>query len=111
MKAIHRIIRLFYIQYILAKHGIDRVVLNSPYFKRVRFLSYLNPWNWSQHRTSAESVRLALEQLGPVFIKFGQMLSTRRDLLSDEMIAELSKLQDRVPPFPSENALKILENN
>jgi ubiquinone biosynthesis protein len=50
-----------------------------------------------------------LEALGPIFVKFGQMLSTRRDLLPQDIADELAKLQDRVPPFPSDVALKTLE--
>ena len=50
----------------------------------------------------AERLRLALEDLGPIFVKFGQMLSTRRDLIPLDIADELAKLQDRVPPFPSE---------
>ncbi|MDG1231432.1 MAG: 2-polyprenylphenol 6-hydroxylase, partial [Pseudomonadales bacterium] len=57
-----------------------------------------------------ESARLALEQLGPIFIKFGQILSTRKDLFSDEMSQELQKLQDQVPPFDGGTAVKIIEN-
>ena len=55
------------------------------------------------------SLRLALERLGPIFIKFGQMLSTRKDLLDDTLAAELSKLQDNVPPFSSKQAQAIIE--
>jgi ubiquinone biosynthesis protein len=54
-------------------------------------------------------VRLALEELGPTFIKFGQVLSSRRDLISDEMYFELCKLQDHVPPFDGELAREIVE--
>ncbi|MBT3626316.1 MAG: ubiquinone biosynthesis regulatory protein kinase UbiB, partial [Gammaproteobacteria bacterium] len=62
-------------------------------------------------RTSGpESARLALEQLGPIFIKFGQILSTRKDLFSDEMSQELQKLQDQVPPFDGGTAVKIIES-
>ena len=60
--------------------------------------------------TGPESARLALEELGPVFIKFGQILSTRKDLFSNEMSKELQKLQDQVPPFSAEVAIKIIEN-
>lgn len=56
-----------------------------------------------------ERVRLALEELGPVFIKFGQALSTRPDLLPDDIAAELSLLQDAVPPFPGQQAREQVE--
>lgn len=59
--------------------------------------------------SEAERLRLALEELGPTFIKFGQILSTRHDLISEEYIRELSKLQDRVPPFEYEEAKKMIE--
>ena len=55
-------------------------------------------------------LRLALEELGPVFIKFGQALSTRPDILPPEIAFELSKLQDRVPPFPGDEARRIVED-
>jgi ubiquinone biosynthesis protein len=56
-----------------------------------------------------ERLRLALEELGPIFVKFGQAVSTRRDLLPREVADELAKLQDRVPPFPAEEAVAILD--
>jgi ubiquinone biosynthesis protein len=57
----------------------------------------------------AVRLRQALESLGPIFVKFGQMLSTRRDLLPPDLANELALLQDRVPPFPSEQAMAVLE--
>ena len=60
-------------------------------------------------RSRGERLRLALIELGPIFIKFGQMLSTRRDLLADDLIDELAKLQDQVPPFSEQQARKIIE--
>jgi ubiquinone biosynthesis protein len=59
--------------------------------------------------TRGERLRLALEELGPIFVKFGQALSTRRDLLPEDIADELAKLQDRVPPFPSDVALATIE--
>ncbi len=60
-------------------------------------------------RPAGERLRLALEELGPVFVKFGQALSTRPDILPAEVAMELAKLQDRVPPFPGAEARKIIE--
>lgn len=59
----------------------------------------------------ATRLRLALEQLGPVWIKFGQMLSTRRDLLSEAFAQELAKLQDQVKPFPGEQAIALIKQS
>jgi ubiquinone biosynthesis protein len=61
--------------------------------------------------SAAVSLRLAFEQLGPVFIKFGQILSTRKDIFSSDLAVELEKLQDRVPPFDSATAVQIIERN
>ncbi len=111
MRRPSQLLRLLYINYVMAKHGVDRVVLSAPAFSPVRFLSYFNPWNWlrPQQQPRGESVRLALEALGPIFVKFGQILSIRSDLLPPDIIAELEKLQDSVPPFPAEQARQILE--
>jgi ubiquinone biosynthesis protein len=80
-------------------------------FRPVRFLRYLAPW----HRLTRDTprgvrIRKTLEDLGPIFIKFGQILSTRRDLLPDDISIELAKLQDRVPPFPGDHARQIVEH-
>ncbi|MGD8379063.1 MAG: ubiquinone biosynthesis regulatory protein kinase UbiB, partial [Gammaproteobacteria bacterium] len=78
-----------------------------------RFMLYLAPWTWlrSNRRLSrAVRLRLALEDLGPIFVKFGQMLSTRRDLLPPEFADELAHLQDRVPPFPGKEARRLIED-
>ena len=74
----------------------------------------LRPLNWllffrDTSRPRAERLRLALETLGPIFVKFGQLLSTRRDLIPLDIADELAKLQDRVPPFPSAQAVALLE--
>ena len=70
------------------------------------------PGRWLPNPDTAHAVRLrrAFEELGPVFIKFGQALSTRRDLLPEEFADELAKLQDHVPPFPGEDAQAIVKN-
>ncbi|CAN0604865.1 unnamed protein product, partial [Ectocarpus sp. 12 AP-2014] len=71
------------------------------------------PWHlFPQPKLSrGDRLRLAMEELGPVFVKFGQILSTRRDLLPDDMAESLKHLQDRVPPFPSESAREIIERS
>ncbi len=71
---------------------------------------FINPRHRSQDpRPRGERLRLALEALGPVFIKFGQALSTRPDIVPPDIAEELAKLQDRVPPFPGEQAAAIIE--
>ena len=70
----------------------------------------LHPKNEELHRKPlAERFRMALEELGPTFIKFGQILSSRRDLIDEAFYNELRKLQDSVPPFPGAEAVKIVE--
>ena len=96
-------LRLLYINWVLLRHGLDEVILAAHLFRPLRFLIYFSPSYWlRRHRLPAYPVRirLALQDLGPIFVKFGQMLSTRRDLLPDDIADELAKLQDRVPPFP-----------
>ncbi len=103
--------RLIVIGYILAKYHIDEFILHAGWFYSFRFVSYLNPLRYGKSRklTRGERLRLALESLGPIFVKFGQMLSTRRDLLPADVAEELSHLQDNVKPFPGVIAKKIIE--
>ena len=79
-------------------------------FRPLRFISWLSPYRWrkASHQPRGERLRLALQDLGPIFVKFGQILSTRRDLLPDDIADELAKLQDRVAPFPSDEALALI---
>ena len=63
--------------------------------------------SYPARRPRGVRLRLALESLGPIFVKFGQMLSTRRDLMPADIADELAKLQDQVPPFPSDQALAV----
>ncbi|MBS0388589.1 MAG: ubiquinone biosynthesis regulatory protein kinase UbiB, partial [Proteobacteria bacterium] len=106
--------RLLEIQRVLVRHGLDDYVRATHLYRPLRFLFYLSPWTWFQRRrgaTRGERLRLALEELGPIFVKFGQALSTRRDLLPLDIADELAKLQDRVPPFPGELARAGLERS
>ncbi|HXH02960.1 MAG TPA: ubiquinone biosynthesis regulatory protein kinase UbiB [Candidatus Competibacteraceae bacterium] len=108
-----QILRLAHINLVLLRHGLDEIVLATHLFRPVRFLRFLSPWYWLRRGDSrgprGERIRLALEDLGPIFVKFGQMLSTRRDLLPDDIADELARLQDRVPPFPGEQSRAIVE--
>ena len=106
--------RLLEIQRVLVRHGLDDFVRATHLYRPLRFLFYLSPWTWFQRRqgaTRAARLRLALEELGPIFVKFGQALSTRRDLLPVDIADELAKLQDRVPPFPGSLARASLEQS
>ena len=102
---------MLHINAVLVRHGLDEVILGAHVFTPIRFVLYLLPWNWfrSQREPRGVRIRCALEELGPLFVKFGQLLSTRRDLLPDDIAAELSKLQDAVPPFPVADAVAIIE--
>jgi ubiquinone biosynthesis protein len=106
--------RLLQIQRVLVRHRLDDFVRATHLYRPLRFLFYLSPWTWFQRRrgdTRAERLRLALEELGPIFVKFGQALSTRRDLLPADIADELAKLQDQVPPFPGSEARAGLERS
>ena len=107
-----QILRLAYINVVLVRHGLDEIVLNTHLLRPVRFLLYLLPWNWVRRTQPPRAVRLrrTLEDLGPIFIKFGQILSTRRDLLPEDIADEFASLQDRVPPFPGEAAAGIVRD-
>ena len=111
MKRLFQLIRLLQINFILLRYGFNRPAI-SELPPSLRLLSYLNPWSFTKkNKSRGESLRLALEKLGPIFVKFGQLLSTRRDLLPDDIAEELEKLQDRVPPFPSKIAKAMIEKS
>ncbi|MBI5040763.1 MAG: ubiquinone biosynthesis regulatory protein kinase UbiB [Gammaproteobacteria bacterium] len=103
--------RVLHINIVLVRNGLDEIVFATHLFRPVRFLYYLAPWNWlgREHAPRAVRIRRTLEQLGPIFVKFGQILSTRRDLLPDDIAEELARLQDRVQPFPGKQARALIE--
>ena len=111
MKSITRLLRLWTINRVFIRHGLDELIFNIPFLRPIAFIYHLSPWNWGkqENRPRGERIRRALEDLGPIFIKFGQMLSTRRDLLPDDIVTELTRLQDRVPPFSSAEARRMIE--
>lgn len=102
------IARLIGIQRVLVKYGLDDVIKQTHLLRPLRFIFYLFPRRRDSTAPLGERIRLALEELGPIFIKFGQAISTRRDLLPKDVADELAKLQDEVPPFPAEQAVEIL---
>jgi 2-polyprenylphenol 6-hydroxylase len=106
------LLRLLTIQRILIRHGLDEIIFATHLLRPLRFLFNLLPWNWFGKRNlepRARRLRMALEDLGPVFVKLGQLLSTRRDMLPEDIADEFAKLQDSVPPFAGEEARRIIE--
>jgi ubiquinone biosynthesis protein len=95
----------------LHKFGLDQQLFVGTKAEFLLWLQPFAPWTWQKRHLGSrgESMRLALESLGPIFIKFGQALSTRLDLLPPDISAELIKLQDNVPPFESQVAIDIIE--
>ena len=92
------------------RYGLDEIILKAPWFRTVRFLKFLNPWYFIYRRKSrGVRIRIAIEKLGPIAIKFGQILSTRPDIFPDDIITELAKLRDRVPPFSGKQAIAMVE--
>ena len=104
------LLRLAAINLVLIRHGLDEVILATHLFRPLRFLGYLMPWRWFRRDQLPRAVRIrqALEDLGPIFVKFGQILSTRRDLLPPDIVEELAGLQDRVPPFAGSEARQLV---
>ena len=109
MRRYRLVFRLLAIQRVLIKHGLDEFVWATHLLRPVGWLRRLVP-RWGRRREPLGArIRQALEELGPIFVKFGQAVSTRGDLLPPDIAKELVKLQDQVPPFDSEIALTIVE--
>ena len=104
-----RSFRLLKIAAVASRFGLDQMVLeHEPTGRLARLANALQFWR-KLSTPRAERLRLALEALGPIFVKFGQVLSTRRDLIPTDLADELARLQDRVPPFDSALALREIE--
>ena len=108
--------RLLKVAWIISRYRLDTLLggpdwAEQPLPARVRWLLRLSPARLLPVGDLPRGVRLrlALEQLGPVFVKFGQLLSTRRDLIPLDIADELARLQDQVPPFPGEQARRLVE--
>ncbi|MGO4892988.1 ubiquinone biosynthesis regulatory protein kinase UbiB [Flavobacterium sp. W21_SRS_FM6] len=105
-----RILRLYHINKVLLQHGLDELIPPSwlPWYAKLGRYGFFWLRNKHPEKSQGVRIRLALQTLGPVFIKFGQMLSTRKDLLSVDIASELSILQDKVAPFDSAVAEQII---
>lgn len=106
-----RPLRLARILQVVGRYRLDELVDPHHLPALPRIVLGLSPWRLQRAPDMPRGVRLrrALEELGPVFIKFGQMLSTRRDLLPEDIADELTRLQDDVPPFPETQSIALIE--
>jgi len=106
------ILRLLEVYRVVVRHRLDLLIPEQRRRLWLKLLVGINPKGWrAPEAPSGARLRYALEELGPVFIKFGQLLSTRRDLLPDDLADELALLQDQVPPFKSDAAVDIIERS
>lgn len=104
------LLRLLFIGFIVLRYGLDELALSGFRQRWVRALVRVMTLGRRLHAPRGVRLREALERLGPIFVKFGQVLSTRRDLLPDDLADELARLQDRVPPFPAALARQLVEH-
>jgi len=106
-----RLMRLFHILHVTGRYRLDEFAPQDRLRTLPRLVLRCSPLRLypSPSLTRGERLRKAMEELGPVFVKFGQLLSTRRDLLPPDIADELAKLQDDVPPFPPEQSVAIIE--
>ena len=104
--------RLISIVRTLLRFNLLELVPDNSLPRLVRYpLRFIKLFSSNDSRPIEQRIRLALESLGPIYIKFGQLLSTRRDMLNPALADELAKLQDDVPPFSNEIAVEIIERS
>src|SRR5690348_16208916 len=101
--------RLVKIVFVVLTSGLDEFLLGHERFHWLRPTARAITFWRDVSAPRAERLRLALQDLGPIFVKFGQVLSTRRDLLPTDIADELARLQDQVPPFSSDQVVATLE--
>ena len=101
--------RLAFIAFIFLRYGLDELALSGFKQRWLRLLRRVVSIGRNLDAPRGQRLREALERLGPVFVKFGQVLSTRRDLLPTDLADELARLQDNVPPFPAAQAAALIE--
>ncbi|MCS6811814.1 MAG: ubiquinone biosynthesis regulatory protein kinase UbiB [Tepidimonas sp.] len=104
-----RWLRGWFIVWVLLRYGLDELILSGFRHPALALLRRVLTVGRDLSAPRGQRLREALERLGPIFVKFGQVLSTRRDLLPPDIADELAKLQDRVPPFPTEVAVATIE--
>ena len=104
-----RLTRGAFILWVVLRYGLDELVLSSFRHPWLRLFTRILTLGRDLRAPRGERLREALERLGPIFVKFGQVLSTRRDLMPPDIAEELAKLQDRVPPFASDVAVATIE--
>src|SRR5437763_16355617 len=105
------LVRLLEIQRVLLEHGLDDYVRATHLYRPLRFLFFLSPGVWFERRrraSPAQRLRLALEELGPIFVKFGQAVPTPRDLLPPAISGRLAELAGLVPPVPGARARELV---
>ncbi|MEW5787771.1 MAG: ubiquinone biosynthesis regulatory protein kinase UbiB [Pseudomonadota bacterium] len=105
------LLRLLRIFFTAIRFGLDEFFLGHERIRFIQPLFHLLFFWRSLKQPRGVRLRLALESLGPIFVKFGQMLSTRRDMIPTDIADELARLQDRVPPFPSRQALAVIRED
>jgi len=107
-----RLSRGLFIAYVVFRYGLHTLLLESlPPGRALGLLKWLLPAGSMAQQARGARLRLALEHLGPIFVKLGQVISTRRDLLPVDIADELAKLQDQVPPFDSDLAVAAIEKS
>ena len=111
MKLLRQFFRIIKINRVLTYYQIDKMVLTDTKYAWLIWFNMILPWNWRGKSSGnrGENIRLALEELGPIFIKLGQALSTRKDLLPHDISLELVKLQDDCPPFDEVHSKQLIE--
>jgi len=107
------LLRLFRIEHAFVKYGLEELILDASHYAWLKHIFLLSPTRWLNRDNRAlprgERIRLCLQELGPVFVKLGQVLSTRRDLLPDDIGNQLALLQDQVAPFDTQVARQEVE--
>ena len=109
MGLVYRLWRGAFIVFIVLRYGLDELVLSSFEKPWIKVTTRIVSLGRNLRAPRGQRLREALERLGPIFVKFGQVMSTRRDLLPTDIANELALLQDRVPPFSSDIAVATIE--